>query len=68
MQHKYTHAAIIIKYENGLSIIRFDYNRVAVHLLACVFMVLIPIRFDYNYIDPASGKEVHNFNSTKVQL
>ena len=48
MQHKYTHAAIIAKYENGLSIIRFDYNRVAVHLLACVFMVLIPLRFDYN--------------------
>ena len=26
MQHKYTHAAIIAKYEDGLSIIRFDYN------------------------------------------
>ena len=38
-QHKYTHAAIIAKYEDGLSIIRFDYNRVAVHLLVCVFMV-----------------------------
>lgn len=48
MQHKYTHAAIIAKYEDGLSIIRFDYNRVAVHLLVCVFMVLIPLRFDYN--------------------
>ena len=47
-QHKYTHAAIIAKYEDGLSIIRFDYNRVAVHLLVCVFMVLIPIRFNYN--------------------
>ena len=48
MQHKYTHAAIIAKYEDGLSIIRFDYNRVAVHLLVCVFMLLIPLRFDYN--------------------
>ena len=48
VQHKYTHAAIIAKYEDGLSIIRFDYNRVAVHLLVCVFMVLIPLRFDYN--------------------
>ena len=48
MQHKYTHAAIIAKYEDGLNIIRSDYNRVAVHLLVCVFMVLIPIRFDYN--------------------
>ena len=26
VQHKYTHAAIIAKYEDGLSIIRFDYN------------------------------------------
>ena len=48
VQYKYTHAAIIAKYEDGLSIIRFDYNRVAVHLLVCVFMVLIPLRFDYN--------------------
>ena len=43
-----THAAIIVKYEDSLSIIRFDYNRVAVHLLVCVFMVLIPLRFNYN--------------------
>ena len=48
MQYKYTHAAIIAKYEDSLSIIRFDYNRVAVHLLVCVFMVLIPLRFNYN--------------------
>ena len=43
-----THTAIIVKYEDSLSIIRFDYNRVAVHLLVCVFMVLIPLRFNYN--------------------
>ena len=62
MQHKYTHAASIAKYEDGLSIIRSDYNRVAVHLLVCVFMVLIPIRFDYNPTSvPALSENIPEF-------
>jgi len=40
-----------------------------VHLLVCVFMVLIPIRFDYNsrrwrYL----SLRLHYSKSTKVQL
>ena len=68
MQHKYTHAAIIAKYEAGLSIIRFDYNRVAMHLLVCVFMVLIPLRFDYNRYSTNSSVSIIIFQFHKGSI
>ena len=63
-----THTAIIVKYEDSLSIIRFDYNRVAVHLLVCVFMVLIPLRFDYNRYSTNSSVSIIIFQFHKGSI